>query len=473
MQSAVRYALMCLLVATSLAPGCCAQQPQAAGPDLSKVAEQAYLFAYPLVLMELTRRNMTLDGSPDFVNHFSHAPIFPDERFRQVIRPNADTLYSISWLDLSQEPVLLHVPDTHDRYYVMQLMDAWSETIASPGKRTTGTAEGWFAIVGPGWKGSLPRGAHRIDSPTNTIWLLGRTQTNGAADYDHVHAIQSGYQLALLSHYPQPQPPLSLLQLAAVRERASVRPPAQVAKMSAGEFFRLFAELLKTNPAHAEDDSMMQQLAQLGIIPGKPFRPEELGPDRIKSIEEGTTAARAFLNGWDNLTSPGKSGWRWPGRTGQYGVDYKGRALTASFGLGALPASDTIYLSCRQDGPGRPFNGSTRYVMHFDKDQIPAVKAFWSLTMYDGQGYFVANPIHRFAIGDRDLLKFGADGSLDLYIQHDSPGPEKESNWLPAPEGEFNLSLRLYWPDEKIVSGRWAPPSINPVGSATTRATAK
>jgi len=220
-----------------------AQEQGPSAAEVGKIAEQAYLFAYPLVVMDLTRRSMTMEGSANFVNHFGHAPFFPDEHFRQVVRPNADTLYSTSWLDLSKEPVLLHVPDSHQRYYVMQLMDAWSETFAAPGKRTTGTGEGWFAIVGPGWKGQLPPGVRRIDSTTTTVWLLGRTQTNGPGDYDYVHTIQGGYQLALLSNYPQVLPPLGLFDLAAVRERATVRPAGQVERMSAIEFFRLFAEL--------------------------------------------------------------------------------------------------------------------------------------------------------------------------------------------------------------------------------------
>jgi hypothetical protein len=448
-----------------LTPACFSQGPAASPAELQKIAEQAYLFAYPLVLMDVTRRSATLDGSADFVNHFSHSAAFPDERFRQVIRPNADTLYSISWLDLAKEPVLLHVPDTHGRYYLMQLLDAWTETFSVPGKRTTGTAEGWFAIVGPGWKGELPPGTRRIDSPTNTVWLLGRTQTNNASDYDFVRSIQGGYQLALLSRYPQVQPPLSLPQLVALRERASVRPPAQVEKMSAAEFFRRFAELLKTTPAHAQDGPMLQQLAKMGINPGRSFDSEALGPERTAEIEKGVATARAILSNWEKLGTPGKTGWNWPGKAGRYGVDYKARALVAAFGLGALASEDAVYLSCRQDAQGKPLNGSVQYVMHFGKEQIPPVRAFWSLTMYDAQGYFTANPLHRFAIGDRDPLKFNPDGSLDLYLQHDSPGAGKESNWLPAPQEEFNLALRMYWPDEKIISGRWTPPPIVPVAA--------
>ena len=413
--SLARSALNCLLFALLLAPQCFSQQPPPSAAELRKLAEDAYLFGYPLVLMDLTRRAMTMNGSADFINHFSHAPAFPDEHFRQVIRPNADTLYSTSWLDLSQEPVLLHVPDTKGRYYVMQLMDAWTETFSSPGKRTTGTAEGWFAIVGPGWKGSLPQGVQRIDSPTNTVWLLGRTQTNGISDYDFVHSLQSGYQLALLSGYPQAQPPLGLPQLAAMRQSSSVRPPAQVASMKAVDFFRTLAELLQTAPAHAEDAPMMQQLARLGIAPGKSFSPETLGPDRTKAIQEGGEAAVAFLEDWLKQARTGKTGWSLPGKVGRYGTDYKARAGAAYYLLGGAPPEDAVYLGCHQDAEGKALDGANRYVMHFDKGQIPAVRAFWSVTMYDDQGYFVANPIHRFAIGDRDRLAFNPDGSLDIY----------------------------------------------------------
>ncbi len=459
-RSVVTYCLLIVLGMSSYA-----QQPTISATEARSIAEQAYLFAYPLVLMETTRKSATMDGSAGFMNRFSHLPFFPDEHFRQVIRPNADTLYSTSWLDLSKEPVLFHVPDTHGRYYVMQLMDAWTETISSPGKRTTGTSEAWFAIAGPGWKGDLATSVRRIASPTNTVWLLGRTQTNGISDYDFVHSIQAGYQLAPLSRYPQGLPPLSMMQLAAMRERTAMRPPAQVASMSAMEFFRLFAELLKTTTVHRDDAPMMQQIAKLGIRPGESFSTEGLAPEIRKAIEDGVQAATAFLSGWEKLLRPGKTGWSAPPKAGRYGTDYRGRAVAAYALLGALPAEDAVYFSCRQDARGKPFSGGSRYVMHFEKEQIPRVRAFWSLTLYDAQGYFTANPIHRFAIGDRDPLKFNPDGSLDLYIQHDSPGAASEGNWLPAPEGDFNLALRLYWPDETIISGRWLPPEVRAIGN--------
>lgn len=459
----LKATIICVLLLVSLT--CFSQQAQTSAAELQTIAQQAYIFAYPLILMDLTRRSMTMDGSLAFINAFAHLPFFPDEHFRQVIRPNADTLYSNVWLDLSGGPVLLHVPDTQGRYYVLQLMDAWSDTFVSLGKRTTGTAEAWFAIAGPGWQGELPSGVKRIDSPTNTVWLLGRTQTNGVSDYDRVHAIQGGYQLAPLSKYPQVQPPLGLFELAALRERAAARPPEQALRMSVVEFFRAFAALLKNNPPHPDDAPMMQRLAKMGITPGKPFDPDALGPERMKAIEKGAAEASALVERWAKPDSQ-KSCWGRAPKAGRYGTDYTARAFTARNLLGANPPEDAVYLGCRQDAAGQPLTGAKNYVLHFAKREVPRVRAFWSLTLYDEAGYFVANPLHRFAIGDRDPLKFDPDGSLDLYIQHGSPGSDKESNWLPAPEGNFNLSLRFYWPDENIIKGDYKPPLVKPVSAA-------
>ena len=426
------------------------------------VAEKAYAFAYPLVLMEMTRRSSLRYGAAE-MNRFTHARQFPDDTFHQVIRPNADTLYSSAWLDLSEEPVLLHVQDTHDRYYLMQLMDAWTETVSVPGKRTTGTGDGWFAIVGPGWHGTLPAQVQRIDCPTNMAWLLGRTQTNGVADYPAVHKLQDGYTLMPLSRYPDGPAPHAP---SAGRPDMTgfVRPPAQVAQLSPVAFFTLLAELLVKNPMQVGDEPMMAELRKIGITPGK-FDPSPLGPDGQKAIADGVAAAAARLGSLDGRDGkPGPTGWTGGSKfVGRYGTNYGIRAGVARIGLGANPPEDATYLNCHQDDQAQPLDGSRRYRIHFAKNEIPPVKAFWSVTVYDQQGYFAANPIHRFAIGDRDALKFNADGSLDIYIQHASPGPEEDSNWLPAPESVFNLSLRLYWPGDKILKGVWTPPVVQRV----------
>lgn len=423
------------------------------------IAERAYTFAYPLVLMEYTRRN-TVES-----NRFANLPAFPDATFHAVIRPNADTLYSSAWLDLSKEPLILHVPDTHDRYYLMQFMDAWTETFSIPGKRTTGTAEGWFAIVGPDWKegrrGSLPERAQRIDSPTNMVWLLGRTQTNGVSDYAAVHAIQRGYILMPLSLYPDgPRTAAPVTQRRPVP--ASVTPPTQVERLTPTEFFNTFAELLVKNPPHKGDEPLMAELARIGIEPGKPFRLESLGPEGAKAVEEGAQRAAKQLAGAEGAVGrAGKTGWSGGGgKVGRYGTAYMARAIVARIGLGANPPEDAVYMHCAQDAEQHPLEGANRYRIHFEKGQTPPVRAFWSVTMYSEDGYFIPNPINRFAIGDRDPLKFNADGSLDLYIQHEAPGGAKDSNWLPSPAAKFNLSLRMYWPKDEVLGGKWIPPAV-------------
>jgi hypothetical protein len=450
------------IVATAVARSGLAQ-PAPAPADARVIAQRAYAFAYPLVLMELTRRNSIryqTQGAAE-MNHFTNLRQFPDAAFRQVIRPNADTLYSSAWLDLSKEPVLLHVEDTHDRYYLMQLMDAWTETVSVPGKRTTGTGDGWFAIVGPGWKGTLPAQVKRIDCPTNIAWLLGRTQTNGVADYPVVHKIQDGFTLMPLSRYPdgpeKMKPPVGRPDMTGF-----VRPPVQVERMNAVEFFKLFAELLIENPPQSGDGPMMEQIKKIGIVPGK-FDSSSLGPEGLKAIEAGAAAAAAQLNSLDGRNGdPGPTGWTGGSKfVGRYGTNYGVRAAVARIGLGANPPEDATYLHCHQDAEGKALDGTKNYRIHFAKDQIPAVKAFWSLTVYDEQGYFTANEMHRYAIGDRDPLKFNADGSLDIYLQHASPGAGKESNWLPSPVEPFNISLRLYWPDDAILEGKWTPPAVD------------
>jgi len=444
-----------------------AAQPSA--QEIRTISERGYIFAYPMVLMEYTRRASVERGTlggPGATNQFTHAQQFPDDTFHQVIRPNADTLYSSSWMDLTKEPVLLHVPDTHDRYYLMQFMDAWTETFSVPGKRSTGTGEGWFAIVGPNYKesrkGTLPERAQRIDAPTNMVWLIGRTQTNGASDYENVHAIQRGYRLMPLSQYPD-GPRRQMVASAAMRTPGAVAtPPVRVQQLPPVEFFRTFADLLAANPPHPGDDSIMRDLAKIGIEPGKPFRADALGAEGMKALDEGAEMAAKRLASLDGRNGKaGPTGWTGgAGKVGRYGTDYAVRAAVARIGLGANPPEDAVYMHCHQDSEGRPFDGAHRYRIHFAADQLPPVRAFWSVTMYSPDGYFVHNPVNRFAIGDRDPLKKNADGSLDLYIQHEAPGGDKDSNWLPSPAGDFNLSLRLYWPEEAILKGKWIPPAV-------------
>lgn len=466
----VGYWIIAMAAALSSSAASASETGNLTAADIRAIAASAYTFAYPLVLIDATRRTdlarRAQAGLPG-ANHFAHAQAFPDEHSRIVIRPNADTLYSIAWLDLSQGPMLLHVPDTHGRYYVMQLLDAWTETFGTPGKRTGGTAERWFGIVGPAWKGDLPPRVEKINAPTNTVWLLGRTQVNGVADYGAVHAIQSGYALKPLSEYANGSPAAAPPMRPAASRPDSLpdeTPPMQVQRMSAREFFQTVANLLETNPPHPQDAPLMKQLARVGILPGKNFSPESLGVEGQKAFEQGAkTAADALATlGSGDGVGEKVNGWSsgFGAAIGRYGTHYDARAALARFGLGALPPDEAIYFSCCRSDASRTLSGEHPYTLHFSAAELPPVRAFWSLTLYGEDGYFVSNALHRFVIGDRDALKFNDDGSLDIFVQHEAPGADRNSNWLPAPEGKFNLSLRLYWPSEDAVRGRWKPPPL-------------
>lgn len=421
---------------------------------------QAYVYAYPLVLMDMTKRAFLSRSTP--INQFDHAKAFPSPEARRVVRPNVDTLYSNAWLDLSPEPLILSVSDTRGRYYLIQFLDAWTETFAVPGARTTGTKANQFAIVGPDWKGRLPKGVREIKAPTNMVWIIGRTQTNGVADYANVHRIQRGFKLTPLSVWRNPAtvPPSPANSPLA---DLNTPPPQQVARMDAATFFKTFAELLKTNSPHDADAPLVAQLGALGIEVGKGFDAGRLGPGILKALERAVKDAPKLLPANLMKTRVMTNGWSFPAKVGRYGIDYMERATIALFGLGALAPEDAIYVRANVDGEGQRLKGSNRYVLHFDKPGLPPVRAFWSVTLYAPDGFFAANAINRYALGDRDKLLFNRDGSLDIIIQRDKPEAGKESNWLPTPDGEFELSLRLYWPKPEVTNGRWKAAAVGRV----------
>lgn len=425
-------------------------------PDAAyELATQAYLFAYPLVLMEQTR--LAAPHRP--VNEFVHAQAYPGPEARTVVRPNVDTLYSTAWLDLSQEPVVLTVPDTGGRYYLVQMLDAWTETFSVPGTRTTGNKAGQFAIVGPNWKGTVPKAMTTIKAPTNMVWLIGRIQTNGPEDYPAVRALQKGFRLAPLSGKTAPAPASrAASDFTSVPARQT--PPAMVAQQNASGFFAAFADLLAANPPHPDDAPFVARLKAIGLTPGKPFDGAALTPDVLQALDRAVKTAHSQLS---NRSATVRNGWTFGTTVGTYGTAYVDRAVVARVGLGALAREDATYPSATADADGQPLTGANQYVLHFTKTALPPVNAFWSLTLYDSDGYFSPNELERYAIGDRDRLTLNSDGSLDVYIQHARPADAQVPNWLPTPEGSFNLTMRLYWPKPEVLSGQWAPPSIQRV----------
>ncbi|WP_256354377.1 MULTISPECIES: DUF1254 domain-containing protein [unclassified Variovorax] len=458
-----------LLSVTVLAlPLASAQAAEPLSPAKARaLASDLYIYGYPMVLMETTMQQQT--NVPDAtsvpmrapVNQFAHFRTFPGAESRDVVRYNFDTLYSFAWVDVSKEPIVLTVPDSGGRYYLVPSLDMWTDVFSVPGTRTTGNTGGNFAMVPRGWQGQLPAGVTRVETPTSMTWITGRTQTNGPADFPNVHKIQDGFKLTPLSRWGKPE-----VKAAPARVDASIdakTPPlVQVGKLDGVTMLTRLAELMKKNPPHASDYPTLMRAAAIGLAPGLSFDASKLDPATIEAINAGAQDAKARLqkrlrdfgtrvNGWRVLTEG----------IGSYGSNYEQRAVIALAGLGANLPEDSIYPTTFVDADGKPFSADKSYVLHFDKDKLPPADAFWSVTLYDTQGFQVANAINRFAIGDRDALQFNADGSLDLYIQGKPPGSGRDSNWLPAPQnGNFSLTMRVYLPRAEAFTGGWVPPGV-------------
>jgi hypothetical protein len=379
-------------------------------------------------------------------------------------------LYSTVWLDLTKEPVVVSVPDTKGRYYLLPMLDMWTDVFASPGWRTTGTDAQHFLVAPVGWRPGLrerlaeefrlPKGTQRIDAPTPHVWIIGRFKTDGPQDYDAVHEVQSGLKVTPLSEWGR------TAQAAEVRADPSIDmktpPKVQVDAMPGGRFFAYAAELLKTNRPHLTDGPTIDRMRKLGIEPGERLDLEKLPPQVRTALEAAPSAAQKLMQ-W-KLPTMARVANHWSMNTdtmGVYGNFYLKRAIVAQQGLGANVPEDAIYPFSLGDQAGRPLDGANKYVLHFEKGDLPPVDAFWSVTLYDPEGYQVANPLDRFAVSSWMPFRYEPDGSLTLYIQSESPGKDKEANWLPAPaKGGFNLTMRLYAPQAAALTGKWSPPPI-------------
>jgi hypothetical protein len=435
--------------------------------EVRSLSRDVYQYAYPIVLMDLTMRQATAVSNASTVtgrapiNQFAYFRSYPDADARDVVRFNFDTLYSFAWVDLSRGPIILSVPDTGGRYYLVPTLDMWSDVFSSLGSRTTGTKAGHFAYAPPGWKGKLPAGVELVEAPTSMIWMMGRIQTNGKQDYDNVHKVQDGLKLTPLAEWGETYvPPAST----PVDPHADTQTPplVQVNKLTGVELFARFGELLKEFPPHPNDYPILFQMQRIALEPGKGWDRSKLDQPMLDAINSAAKGAlediiagvKTFgirVNGWNMAVE----------NIGTYGTSYRQRAIIALAGLGANLPADAIYPTAFLDSDGKPLDAANRYVLHFEKGKTPPANAFWSITMYDKDGFQIANPIDRFAIGDRDKLKFNDDGSLDLYLQTESPGTDKEANWLPAPKSDaMGPTMRIYAPRAEALDGRWLPPAL-------------
>jgi hypothetical protein len=434
------------------------------------LATDAYIYGYPLVTMEMTRRVMTnvpaIQGTRGPMGQFIKLRQYPDASFRDVTAPNADTLYTTAWLDVGKEPWVLSIPDMKDRYFLVPMLDGWTNVFQVPGKRTTGTKAQTYAITGPGWKGVLPAGVKEYRSPTSIVWILGRIYCTGTPeDYAAVHALQDQFKLVPLSTYGKPYTPPAGAVDASIDMKTAVRD--QVNRMDAASYFRLLAQLMKANPPAAPDAPELAKFAKIGLVAGKDFDASKLDADFVKRIPQ-VAVDRIMLQFKTGKTVKNINGWIFDHEAGVYGTDYLNRAFVTAIGLGANRIQDAVYPTSMKDADGKAYDGANKYVVRFPKGQLPPVHGFWSITMYDANYFFVANPINRYSISARQNLKANPDGSIDLYIQNQSPGADKESNWLPAPKDKFILMMRMYWPNEKspsIINGSWKPPAVRTAGA--------
>lgn len=461
---------------------------------------QAYLYGYPLVLGDVTRDVLVAPGSrgpgsgrPAWsapINQFGHLRTFPTPEVRDVVSPNADTLYSIAWLDLSKEPMVLHTPDMGKRWMLMMVMDAWSNVTATAGTRLDGHAEKSYLVTGPGWRGEVPAGMRHLESSTPIVGLVARTLTHDPADYAAVNAIQNQYVLTPLSQWGKAYtpPPAVLTPDASIDTQTP--PVRQVGRMDTAQFFERLAMGMQANPPPTVDAPMLQKLASLGVVPGQHFQPEKLDAAQRQGLDDAVGTVKLLFEMRSAGTQTGVSvsapqrwalgivisltnkfamnlqnNWLLPLNMGTYGTNYSLRALVALMGYGANLPIDAVYGIGTLDANNEPLDSHRAYRLHFAKNQLPPIGsgAFWSLTMYDQSGFFVDNPLQRYAIGDRDKLQFGADGAVDIFIQHAPPAEDKKANWLPAPPtGNFKVILRVYDPQPQVLDGRWVPPAILP-----------
>jgi hypothetical protein len=441
--------------------------------DARQIAEDAYVYGYSLITTEVTRIQGTNFAKPDQMKapmgQFGNVSKYPPADFRLVSAPNADTLYSVGWLDLSEPQVFSH-PDMGDRFYLFEVVDLWmSDSISSPSKRTApdGKAANYL-FTGPGWKGEVPSGMKQFPMATRYMVILGRTYADGSEqDYKTVNALQAQYKITPLSAWGKPYAPVAPPANSNPGISMTDSPQVVILGMGTEGYFNLLAKLMGGDaPPAAADAPMLASMARIGIVPGKPFELGRLDPavqtalkdipqTALKKIEGNASSLGAIVNGW--IVSKG---------LGTYGPnDYLKRATVAALGWPANQEKDAVYPYAEVDSTGQKLSGANKYTLTFAKGETPPVKGFWSITMYqiDKGWWFTPNPLNKFTVSPRDKLKANADGSVTLYFQNETPGAEKESNWLPAPKGEFIPMMRMYYPSEtspSIIDGSWKIPPV-------------
>ena len=443
---------------------------QAPPATLGELARRATIYLFPLYEMYRARWHATVDETNPLrqrLNRFRHLPTLADARTRDVTTPNADTLYSSAWLDLSLEPLFLTVPPVGDLYSSYAFIDLFTDNflVISHGPKGTGLAT--HMIVGPKWSGDAPGDVTLVRAPTTSVWLLGRVLVDGPEELDRVRILQN----RVLLETPDMRNERRILETGELMRFRTQAPPEPVADWAAphpGDPFDLFdigLRALGESPLPERDRPLFDALAPLKLKPGRKFDQRSFSDAERSAVRVGIEQGHAEIRA---AAGRGRTvdGWTYGERhLGNFGDDYLYRAATALTELGALTPGEAVYVSCAVDADGLPLSGAQRYALTFPADRLPPARAFWSLSAYevmpDGRAFFVDNPIGRYSIGDRSAgLTRGADGSLTIHIQHEPPPGERAANWLPAPAGPVRLVLRAYRPDEALIDGRYRVPPV-------------
>lgn len=437
-------------------------ESEASAPISVPEAEAIFDYTYPLVIMKISQDLMlTVPLRPRTdPNHFIHFRRLAQPEQRAVVLGNRNTLYSVGWLDLSQGPVVFQIPDMGERYYVMPLLDAWTNTFESLGSRTTGQGPQSYLIANAAYEGDVPEGATLITSPTNMVWITGRIQADSAEDAVSAAQLQDQYVLMTLEEATSGTDPFADFEPDFTFAKVGLPVPYSL-RMEAAEFYDTFLQMWAENPGPSEDQDMTALMASAGLALGETASFSDLPEATQTVLEQGLKAkqaaySKAFYEGtaqteaWLFNIDPAMGNW---------GTDFARRAYWAMWGLGTNISQDAVYGVTQLDSDLAPLNGQNTYQIRFEPGELPPTNAFWSVTNYDAEGYLERNAEDRYSLGSNHALSFNSDGSLDFYLSNTRPEIE-DVNWVPAPAGDFKTLLRIYWPQDDVLDGIWSLPDV-------------
>ena len=431
------------------------------------IATLAYIWGYPLITVERSFNYFTNPNTPHVTgqgpaNEINCARELVNASFKDVVSPNDDTLYCQSWMDLTNEPLVLKVPSVQDRYITFEFLDAYTNNYIYLGTRASGASEGTYLIAGPNWNGQVPENMTKIWTPTDLAWLLNRILVKSDSDLPNVHAIQDKISLTPLSLFEgnTTKETQTLADDRSLSSQVPIKPQPANIPTTGIKLYDELGQAMTNNPLNPPDPGIVAKLESIGIEPGK--TPSVDANDTIKTaLETGIHEGEKLIDARIADIGTIVNGWSINTQVGVYGTDYLARAAITKVGFGGNVPQEALYPISQTDSQGNPYKGTNNYVIHFDPGQTPPVDGFWSITMYNEEKYFYDNPLNRYSIGMyTEDLKTNEDGSLDIYVQNQSPGADKESNWLPAPADGFYMILRMYLPAEQVLNGTWTPPLV-------------